>query len=88
VTVGQLAPSTLLVDLTLQNTNNAKAAIYTLSQTTKFQFLQVLASVGGTYTIIEGVFAMIFGKSMMGILFGEWPVSSTVVPMLITGSSL
>lgn len=34
-------------------------------------FARALSEIGGVYAFLDGVFALLFGRTIMGILFGE-----------------
>lgn len=41
-------------------------------------FFRALSEIGGVYAFLDGLFALIFGRTMMAILFGEWLAQSCV----------
>lgn len=69
-------PSASAVNVTLVNTLNTLATMHTVSSTSDFvSILQIIGNLGGVYTIVEGLFTIIFGRTLMAMFTGGKVIS-------------
>lgn len=66
------APSTQLVNVTFVNNLNIQGIMHTFTpSSTTSAFLQVLGTLGGVYAAVEGLYTLVFGRSIIAIMTGK-----------------
>jgi hypothetical protein len=79
--IDNLIPNTIILNQ-IENTSSINLILDPLQRTylqTQYQndpvilvVLQVIATLGGVFTVVSGVFAVIFGRSLMAIIAGKY----------------